>query len=163
MGTLGIDPGLNGALAFVEGEDLKWVMDTPSLDRAIAVGLLNQIYDCNEYGPWQMTWAVPVAIEKVHSMPRQGVASSFRFGQAYGTMLGYFSSHPITKVTPQAWKKHFGINGKKTPKEGKEAALALAIELWPHQVDYFTRKKDADRAEAALIALWHEQTTTRGT
>lgn len=46
-------------------------------------------------------------VEKVHSMPGQGVASTFKFGVGYGQLLGLMSGIylPIELVTPQAWKK----------------------------------------------------------
>ena len=35
--------------------------------------------------------------------------------------------------------------------EAKDTARAVAISKWPHMADQFARKKDIDRAEAALI------------
>lgn len=43
----------------------------------------------------------------------------------------------------------------------KDAARALAIELWPAQAQLFARKKDQGRADAALIALHHARTIAR--
>jgi hypothetical protein len=37
---------------------------------------------------------------------------------------------------------------------GKDGARARAMELFSHNVDYFKRKKDDGRADAALIAAW---------
>ncbi len=40
-------------------------------------------------------------------MPGQGVSSTFKFGQGYGSILGIAAalSIPTELVTPQAWKK----------------------------------------------------------
>ena len=48
-----------------------------------------------------------VFIEKVHSMPGQGVASMFNFGKGYGIWIGILAALKISKtlVTPQEWKK----------------------------------------------------------
>ncbi len=126
---------------------------------ALAIPLLAGLYNPVEYGPWHLhngLNAQPVAIEHVHSMPKQGVVATFTFGKAYGTILGYFAAngHRITHVAPTEWKKTFALNGK-----DKDAARALAIELWPGQAQLFARKKDIGRADAALIALHHSRTT----
>ena len=36
----------------------------------------------------------------------------------------------------------------------KDSSRARALELWPERAELFKRKKDADRAEAALLAEW---------
>lgn len=48
-----------------------------------------------------------VGIELVHSMPKQGVASTFKFGVGYGILQGICGALriPIIFVTPQEWKK----------------------------------------------------------
>ena len=45
-------------------------------------------------------------LEKVHSMPRQGVASTFKFGTSYGFCLGLLTSLlvPFEEVTPSKWQ-----------------------------------------------------------
>jgi crossover junction endodeoxyribonuclease RuvC len=157
--TIGVDPGLTGAIAAVDGEQLCWVEDMPVAGGQVACALLDRLYDPKEYGPWQLNWptegAQPIAIEFVHSMPSQGVASTFKFGKAYGTVLGYFTAngHRITHVAPTEWKTTFRLTGK-----DKDAARLLAIELWPAQAQLFARKKDCGRADAALIALHHART-----
>ena len=153
MITVGVDPGLTGAIAAINGEDLCWVEDMPTIDGEIAIPVLNRLYSVDEYGPWQLTHDMPVAIEYVHSMPGQGVSSTFKFGKAYGAMLGYFGArHRITRTAPTEWKTTFRLNGK-----DKDAARLLAIELWPNSAETFRRKKDGGRADAALIALHHSR------
>ena len=49
-------------------------------------------------------------------------------------------------VVPRVWKKYYGIE------KDKEIARALAIQLFPMQADLLKFKKNADRAEALLIA-----------
>ena len=51
---------------------------------------------------------------------------------------------PLELVTPQAWKKRFGLNSD------KEQARSKAIELYPNAS--LDRKKDHGRTEAILIA-----------
>lgn len=49
-------------------------------------------------------------IEAVHSMPKQGVSSSFKFGRGYGFLRGCLigSGVPFEEVTPQKWQTHLG-------------------------------------------------------
>lgn len=147
--VLGIDPGLTGAIACIHGETLLWVEDMPVIGKEIAIPLLHGIAT-SELEP------EAVGIEFVHSMPKQGVASTFKFGKAYGIALGVFSAHYRTiDVRPQEWKKTFHLSGK-----DKDAARLLAIKLWPAQAELFKRKKDGGRADAALIALHTARTVT---
>lgn len=152
---LGIDPGLSGAISAVDldaGNALAWAIDTPCAAGQIAVPVLMSQVDAllSAYG----AEVVAVAVEKVGSMPGQGVSSTFKFGQAYGVVLGFFGArYPIVHVTPQSWKKHFTLVGKE-----KDAARLRAIERWPEQGGVFARKKDGGRADAALIALWCAET-----
>jgi len=48
-----------------------------------------------------------VTIEKVGTMPKQGVTSSFNFGRGYGMLEGMCTTlcFPTQLVRPQAWKK----------------------------------------------------------
>jgi crossover junction endodeoxyribonuclease RuvC len=74
----------------------------------------------------------------------------FRFGQAYGMILGVVGALaiPARHVTPSKWKKTLGLNGD------AEASRGRAIETWPAHADLFSRKKDHNRGEAALIGLY---------
>lgn len=152
---IGVDPGLTGAIAYIQNGNLEWVIDMPVANGAVVVPLLNDIYTTGVIpeGPYTSD---PAAIEKVASMPGQGVASTFKFGQAYGTVLGalWANGHPIIHAPPGQWKKHFRLTGKP-----KDAARLLALEKWPHMADDFRRKKDVGRADAALIALWAQETS----
>ena len=55
---------------------------------------------------------------------------------------------PYTLVTPQKWKKHFGLSKE------KDHSRLLATRLYPNMADKFIRKKDDGRAEAILIAKY---------
>jgi len=144
MITIGIDPGLSGAIAWLDGTSLLYATDLPVLDGRIDAGTLVDLI--NEY-PLPNT----VVIEKVSSMPGQGVVSTFKFGQSYGTLLGVFGAlkYGMIDVTPRRWKRDLSLSSD------KEQARQLAINTWPDLSDLFKRKKDHGRAEAALIASWY--------
>lgn len=143
---LGIDPGLSGAVALLDHDGtLIDVWDVPHADGEIIAPELDRVireaaFTCPDVVAW---------IEKVHSMPGQGVASTFRFGMAVGAIKQAVGGNgiPINYVTPQAWKKAAGLIGK-----DKDASRARAIELHPNHSHWFARKKDDGRAEAVLIA-----------
>ena len=98
------------------------------------------------------------AVEAVASRPGQGVASTFKFGQTHGVLLGVLGALnvPVSHVTPTKWKKSYGLGSD------KEASRRLAIEMWPNMSGYFARKKDDGRAEAALLGryCWQQQRRT---
>ena len=60
------------------------------------------------------------------------------------------TNYPFHLVTPQKWKKYFHLTSD------KNESLDLARSFWPEAK--LIRKKDGNRAEALLIALyWREQ------
>jgi hypothetical protein len=148
---LGIDPGVSGAIAFYTPQHpaLVSVEDVPTAgDHIDAATLADRIQ--------QMRPAVAV-IELVGAMPGQGVSSMFKFGRSFGTAIGVVQALdiPLHFVTPGKWKKHFRLSAD------KDAARALALRLWPDCAPNLARKKDAGRAEAALIARWYAETSAK--
>jgi crossover junction endodeoxyribonuclease RuvC len=93
-----------------------------------------------------------IAMEKVHSMPKQGVSSMFTMGEGVGVwkMLLVCSRLPHEFVTPQAWKKVIGL----PVKAEKGDAIIKAGQLFPDAAPFLARKKDDGRADALLIAEW---------
>jgi Holliday junction resolvasome RuvABC endonuclease subunit len=147
MRILGIDPGVSGAYALLADDGIS----SPIVDDLPVVG--NQI----NAGEWRRvikTLMPDIAIvELVHSMPGQGVASTFRFGMACGIIRGVLlgAGAPIIDVTPNTWKKYFKLGN-----DG-EKSRALACQRFPN-LPGLARKKDHNRAEALLIALWKLET-----
>lgn len=89
-------------------------------------------------------------IEKVHSMPAQGISSAFSFGENYGLIRGIIMSMYISFdfVTPQSWMKAFGMKKNKTESqtEWKKRLRQLAQSKYPNE------KVTANTADALLIA-----------
>ena len=144
---LGIDPGLSGAIAF-------YFPDRPGLiaaeDMPVAAGEVDAATLARQIRRFNPAAAI---IEQVGAMPRQGVASTFKFGQAYGTARGVVLGLgiPLHQVTPSRWKKHYRLDSD------KEKSRALALRYWPAS-NHFSRKKDDGRAEAALLARFAAET-----
>lgn len=146
MRVLGIDPGLHGAWAILADGNIVDMDDLP----IIGAGKQLRLNGGAMADLWRGMDVSLAVIEAVHSMPRQGVSSSFKFGYACGQILGVIEglNIPVQFVTPQMWKKHFRLTAD------KEDARRKAIETFPYDRAAFARKKDHGRAEAALIARW---------
>lgn len=140
---LGIDPGISGAIGFYfPAVGRVCVEDVPLADGEInAPALAARIRD---FMPSM------VVLERVHSMPKQGVASTFKFGMSFGEVRGVIGTLgiPLYLVSPRTWKKHFQLTAD------KEEARAKAIQLFPLNADRLNRKKHHGRAEAALLAKY---------
>lgn len=154
---IGIDPGISGAVAAIYRDRLPEVHDMPTAHdgrrrQLLMTGLASLIRDLMTAEPGLAPSAV---LEKVHSHPRQGVASTFTFGRAAGGAEGILAAFgiPYTLVTPQAWKKRMLAGAPK----GKQASVVRAAQLFPDLVDQFQRKKDHNRADALLLAEYGRQ------
>jgi crossover junction endodeoxyribonuclease RuvC len=151
MVYIGIDPGLNGAVGII-GPDFKIVYDTPTA--LIAGEKIKREHLRNAMAlllePYAYRLDVYAILEHVHAMPKQGVSSSFRFGEGKGIWEGILAAFkiPMELVSPQRWKKEMMADQGKE----KKAARLKAMSLFPDMPDAFTRVKDDGRAEAMLMA-----------
>jgi crossover junction endodeoxyribonuclease RuvC len=148
---LGIDPGLDGAIAsLTPGGDLLVIEDMPSIAdgvqgrRALNAPLL-----------WNLiarSHATIAFCELVGPRPTDGVVGAFGFGRSRGILEGVLAAAgiPVVMIAPPVWKRAASIP---PGKEHKDLARARAIARWPAQASLFTRKADCDRAEAALIGV----------
>jgi len=147
---LAIDPGLTGALAFylLEAPDRIATYDMPVVDGEINAAELRDMIA--KFDPRA------AIIERVNPMPRDGVRQAWRFSAAYTTakVVVAMMNIPVWLVTPSAWKKAMKVGGGPA---GKEECRALAIQMFPACAAQFSRKKDAGRAEAALMAHYAAQ------
>ncbi len=148
---IGIDPGLTGAIATID-DGMVGVQDMPVKERELDFKKLDmELWDILEQ---KEMWADPpevhTTLEAVHSMPGQGVASSFKFGRTYGATEMALVANEIdyTKVSPQKWKKFiFGRTGTT-----KADSIDMALSLYPDAKKFIWLKKHDGRAEALLLA-----------
>ena len=165
---VGVDPGVTGAVAIIAGTHVQ-VFDTPTAElkagrrkktvfvpREMARTLKDKILNLLGPGPGlssPLETETFCVLEKVHSMPGQGVSSSFSFGEGYGMWQGILATLgiPYELVTPQAWKKEMmaGMGIKE-----KGASRVRALELFPQMTNILSRVKDHGRADAILIAAY---------
>lgn len=148
MLTIGIDPGLTGAIAVLgpTGE-LERLGDLPVIrDKSLSWidgGILQSFLIDAQAG--RQARAI---VERVSAMPGQGVSSSFIFGMAFGSVLSILQARHIgiELVTASTWKGALGLS------KDKRASLDRARLLYP-SAELHLAKHDG-RAEAILLAHW---------
>jgi len=157
MIIIGIDPGISGAISVLENKKILEVYDTPTMidgkknKRQINSAQVTNIIKERLNNEKE----VIVVVEQVNAMPGQGVTSMFNFGQSFGVIKGICAalSLPIYFVRPAKWKKHFNLI-----KTNKDASRTKVIEAYPEISNKLHRKKDSNRADAILIALYFNDT-----
>jgi len=157
MIIIGIDPGISGAICILENRKVLEVYETPTMidgkknkrqvNGAQVTNIIKERLNENK--------EVVVVVEHVNAMPGQGVTSMFNFGQSFGVIKGICSalSIPIYFVRPTKWKKHFNLI-----KTNKDASRTKVIEVYPEISSKLSRKKDANKADAILIARYFSDT-----
>lgn len=143
----GVDPGKLGAWAYLDknsGKITTGIM--PVIGNEVDVGPIADVIR-NQENPI-------IVIEKVHSMPKQGVRSMFSFGTSYGKLLGMCQALNVTfdLVLPNAWKKEI-LQGTKKDKDAAVdyvSRMYREIELIPERC----RKPHNGIADAVCILEW---------
>ena len=88
-------------------------------------------------------------VERVGGFPGDSPHSAFRFGFSCGLIEAAMSGRgPIVRTPPGEWKRAALIF-----KHAKDASRKEAAERLPHLAGQLSRKRDVDRADAALMAL----------
>jgi crossover junction endodeoxyribonuclease RuvC len=139
---MGIDPGIKGAAALIH-DDGQEVFDWPG-DPSLAADKIRE---------WILEYDVRLAaLESVSAMPKQGVSSTFKFGQNLGQWQGILSVLPIPYLMPRPREWQKGLVRPSDGKDPKERSLTVARRLFPDAE--LSRKKDHNRADALLLAWW---------
>ena len=161
MFVIGIDPGLTGGLAAVDGNIVVATLRMP----VVSVGK-HRIVDGGELYRFLDAWmydAECVVIERNSSRPGQGVASSFAFGRATGAVeaaaMAVYGTTSVLWVSPRVWKPCMGLNSNKELSLRKAAQL-LTLDKYT-SVDW-SIKANHGIAEAALLARYAMMRTTSG-
>jgi len=154
MIIVGIDPGLSGAVVFLNTIDRQLdIYDMPTVEvtrngkkkRELSAQLLSNVLSAHVVNG--------AYLERVNAMAGQGVSSVFSFGRSSGIVEGILAAYDITTtlVTPQTWQKSMEVRG------GKDGSRERAMQLFPMHAAMFARVKDDGRADAALMAAYGEK------
>ncbi len=159
MLIIGIDPGITGSICFFENGKIIDLIDMPNM--ADGKKQKRQVNGAQIYNEIFLRIKnldkknIKVVIEHVSAMPGQGVTSMFNFGQSFGVLKGICSAMqlPMHFVRPATWKKFFNLINAE-----KDASRTKAIEIFPYISPQLSKKKDANKADAALIASFFYET-----
>ena len=159
MLIIGIDPGISGSICFFQDGKIIDIIEMPNM----AEGKKNkkqvngsQIYNEISSRIKKINREdIKVVIEQVSAMPGQGVTSMFNFGQSFGVLKGICSAMQLSVyfVRPAKWKKYFNLINSE-----KDASRTKAIEIFPYISSQLSRKKDANKADAILLASFFFET-----
>ena len=153
---LGVDLGLDGAIARVQPRGVTAIEDIPTfalpskgmVKRAIEpvelMAVLRRLVPAGEK-------AIAV-VEEVHTFPsnKNAPQAGGSLMETKGCVRAVLALAGIKThwVDPQAWKALYGLNSS------KDASLGIARTLYPDLQHLLTRKLDHNRAEALLLAHW---------
>ena len=159
MLVIGIDPGITGSLCFFEDGKITDLIEMPNM--ADGKKQKKQVNGAQIYNEILLRTKnvekknIKVVIEHVSAMPGQGVTSMFNFGQSFGVLKGICSAMQLSMhfVRPAKWKKYFNLINAE-----KDASRTKAIEIFPYISNQLSRKKDGNKADAALIASFFYET-----
>jgi len=159
MRWIGIDPGLDGALALIDGDAVDFV-DMPTITLQGAKKSHREL-DLHQIIAAIKGWSsegqqICIAIERQQAMPatlngrQQGGVSTFRTGMGYGMLIGMLETLgvPYELVAPVSWKSKIMAD---SPKD-KDASRTVARRLFPLAAPHLNLKKHHGRADALLIA-----------
>lgn len=173
MIAVGIDPGITGAIAFMQDDgtllhvdDMPWesvlIAGTERRTVSAAVFCRTLVKGIAKFtGHGQVAGHAHVFLERLTAMPsvnnktgardrQPSPASMMAFGRGGGIIEGAcaMAGLSITVVAPATWKL-----AMRCP-SGKDMARVLTLQTFPTHAEWFKRKMDHGRAEATLIALW---------
>ena len=159
MLIIGIDPGISGSICFFQDGRIIDVLEMPTMtDGKKNKKQVNGSQIFNEISARIKKLDnkdIKVVVEQVSAMPGQGVTSMFNFGQSFGILKGICSAMqlPIYFVRPAKWKKYFNLINSE-----KDASRTRAIEVFPYISSQLSKKKDANKADAILLASFFFET-----
>lgn len=136
---IGVDPGKSGGVAVLNETGV--VVKTMAFNK----GTEREVSDF--FREWRDFEYAFCLIERVHSMPRQGVKSMFTFGQSYGFLRACLICYRIkfVEIPPKEWMKKLGcMSGG-----DKKVTRAKAQQLFPR-----TENKITHSIADALLLAW---------
>lgn len=155
--VLACDPGLTGAIASLDHHGhLRAVVDLPTcpietagpqakvkrkIDARALRAILRDLVPADERALF--------VIEDMQLLGGSSVQTMGALAHTRGVIeaVALLCNLDVRFVRPQAWKRFYGLGSDKTD------ALKLARKLWAGWTE-FSRQKDHNRAESALIARW---------
>lgn len=163
MAVIGIDPGINGAIAYYDKRNgIMVIEDMPAYYMNVGKKVrkrIDAVKLVSVLDLFRMFGADLLVMEAVGGRPNQSAAGGFVFGYTVGLvyMAAIMLRIPIDTVPSQTWKRIMKLPGK-TVGDNKDI-IKRADDLLPAYRDMWRGPKgglQVDRAEAALIAKFGE-------
>lgn len=123
---LGIDPGYSGAVvAILQGK--KHTSVAAIRLKETEADIARFVLTLKQASPQ----SIHCMLEKVNAFPKQGVASTFKFGTSYGFCRGLLIAYriPFQTVTPAKWQQQMRCRSA----GDKNVTKARAQELFPEE------------------------------
>ena len=141
--AIGIDTGKNGGICIISGTNMV-TMKCPLTIHSMT-DIIRDFKDIEKDIP------IICCIEKNHSMPKQGVKSTWTFAYNSGAWEAILCSFniPYILVPPKRWMSHYTIPKMDKPQR-KKYLKELAIRLYPHHKKQITLAT----CDAILIAKY---------
>ncbi len=146
---IGIDPGKKGFVCIYDASYSGYkhypLFDGNRLNRDLLI----------ELERIARTYTSIAVVEQVHSMPHQGVASTFSFGTNYGMILGALEAIgiPYCTVTPGRWQKFIceAVDKADNPKKMHYNAARRLFPNMDFRRSERCRVYDDNKVDATLI------------
>lgn len=139
MYIIGVDPGKNGAVAYIDNGMLMGVLSfNGDIEQCRRIGMSVGQEDCVYF------------IEKVTASPHMGVVSAFTFGRWAEAVecTARLSKRPVHMVKPAVWQNTIGIFSE----GNKKALYAHAKGLYPQE--HINKMFNQATSDAVLIAYY---------
>jgi hypothetical protein len=153
--VLGVDPGICGACALLEiDEDNIRVFDTIDIP-TIGTGAKERV-NVHAVQEWILRHGPRFGfIERGQALPKQGASSGYKYGRSVGALEATITlcNVPLEIIEPAMWKRALRLPGR-----DKEQSRQKALAIFPQAASWLARRKDHQRAEAMLIALYGART-----
>jgi hypothetical protein len=149
--TLGIDPGITGAFAVLDAAGALVAVEDLPVIRDGKLGWIDADAFTSRLIEIRAGHELHATVERVHAMPGNGSQAAFSQGATLGSILAALQvvRARIALVTPNTWKKSMGLSSDKSASLDKARLLFPTADL--------DRKKDHNRAESLLIALFAQR------
>lgn len=148
---IGIDPGASGALCIYKEDGEIALFD---FAKGGIENYTSQLKSCIDLFQIEM-----IGLEKVHSMPGQGVKAMFSFGERYGELQGMLRALGLgyDLIRPQLWQKSCGIQ----PKSTKKDIAAVISRLYP-SAELYSPQGGLKDGRADALGITHYLRKTYG-
>ena len=149
---LACDPGLHGAFALFDGDDLR-IFDMPIFKQKVGRAersMFDEEATAQILAEAMLLGCGRFVIEKVNGAGGQSAPAAFTFGYQAGFIVACARAQGmrIDRVPANVWKPAL-----RCPSD-KRASRARASEIMPQYAPLWPRQKDDGRAEAAMIGWW---------